>query len=239
MFSRQKIAMVVAEFMGATVLATAVYAMVGRTTFPLFEAIAAGLTVGLLVQTIGAASGAHVNPAITLGLWSVRKIKTLQAVLYIAAQMLGGLAAWGLINYFLGHSIDSIAGKFDWKILIAEGVGAFVFAFGFASAIYQKYEGGKLAFTVGSSLTIGILVASLGSNAVVNPAVALGIQSWNWAYAAGPLVGGIIGMNVYALLFTQETFFKQAFVIRRVNTSRASATKKKSVAKKATTKKRR
>jgi glycerol uptake facilitator-like aquaporin len=241
MSARQKVAMVVAELMGAAVLASAVYAMVGRTTFPLFGGLAAGLTLGLLVHTIGSASGAHVNPAVTLGLWSVRKISTVKAVFYIAAQMLGGLAAWGLINYFMGAKLQSIAGEeFDWKILIAEATGTFIFAFGIASAIYQKYEGAKLAFTVGASLTIGILVASLGSNGVLNPAVAVGIQSWSWAYAVGPIVGAVLGMNVYALLFSDEVVIKRpvrAAVAAKTVTAKA-APKKKPAAKKSAAKKR-
>lgn len=207
MTTRQKVAMSVAELMGVTVLTMAVYSMVARTSFPLFGGLAAGVTLGLLVHTIGNVSGAHVNPAITLGLWSIRKVKTLPALVYIACQMLGGLAAWGLINYFLGSSIESIANKFELKVLVAEGVGALVFGFGVASAVYQKYEGTKLAFTVGASLTIGVLVASLGSNGVLNPAVALGLQSWNWAYAAGPIVGSILGMNLYAVLFAPESLY--------------------------------
>lgn len=236
MFSRQKVAMVVAELMGVIVLVTAVYAMVARTTFPLFGGLAAGLTLGVLVHTIGSASGAHVNPAITLGLWSIRKIKTLPAVAYIAAQMLGGYAAWMLINYFLGSDIQSLANKFDWKVFIAEGVGALIFGFGVASAVYQKYEGQKLAFTVGASLTIGILVASLGSNGVLNPAVALGLQSWNWAYATGPIAGSIVGMNLYALLFADEVVLSRPRFSRRV--ALVSTTKKPAAKKKAATKKR-
>lgn len=247
MFSRQKVAMVVAELMGVVVLVTAVYSMVARTSFPLFGGLAAGVTLGLLVHTIGSASGAHVNPAITLGLWSVRKIKTLPAIVYIAAQMLGALAAWQLINYFLGSDIQSIANKFEWKTLFAELAGALVFGFGVASAVYQKYEGTKLAFTVGGSLTIGILVASLGSNGVINPAVALGLQSWNWAYAVGPIAGSIIGMNLYALVFADEVVLRRPTLARRASasatTSRSTKTsrtpaKKKPAARKTTAKKR-
>lgn len=245
MFSRQKVAMVVAELMGVVVLATAVYAMVGRTTFPLFAGIAAGVTLGLLVHTIGSTSGAHVNPAITLGLWSIRKVKTVQAIVYIAVQMLGGFAAWKLAQYFLGNPLQSVAGEeFVLKVLIAEAVGAFVFGFGVASAVYQKYEGTKLAFTVGASLTIGILVASLASNGVLNPAVAVGIQSWNWAYAVGPLVGSVFGMNLYAILFTDEKIFKMPARAVASKTSKAPVAKKKTaatkkVAKKTSAKKRR
>lgn len=248
MFSRQKLAMVVAEFMGVVVLVTTVYSMVARTTFPLFGGLAAGLTLAVLVHTIGRTSGAHVNPAITLGLWSIRKTKTLQALLYIAAQMLGGLAAWKLINYFLGTEIQSMANKFEWKVLIAEASGALVFGFGVASAVYQKYEGAKLSFTVGASLTLGILVASLASNGVLNPAVALGLQSWNAAYAVGPILGSVVGMNLYALLFAEEVVltrpsFARARVVSSKTTSKSKITKapakKKPAPKKAAAKKRR
>lgn len=205
MFSREKIAALVAEFLGTATLVVAVYSMAARTSFPLFAGLAAGLTVGLMTLVIGAFSGAQLNPAVTLGLWSARKNKTLTSIVYIAAQMLAGLAAWALLKYFLGHNLDNLAGqKFEWKVFIAEAVGAAVFLFGVTSAVYQKYEGGKLAFAVGTSLTIGILVASMASNGVVNPAVAVGLQSWNWAYATGPLVGAVIGANLYSLLFAAD-----------------------------------
>lgn len=236
MFSRSKVAALVAELFGVVVLVTAVYSMVARTSFPLFGGLAAGITLGTLVYTIGNASGAQVNPAITLGLWSVRKINTLRAIAYIAAQMLGAFAAWQLINYFLGSNIESLANKFEVKTLIAEAAGAFVFGFGVASAVYQKFEGEKLAFTVGASLTLGILVASLGSNGVINPAVALGLQSWNAAYVAGPIIGAIVGMNVYALLFAEEKVFSRPVRAKVVSAkSSTKTTAKKTPAKSAKT----
>ncbi len=242
MISRNKLAALVAELMGVVVLVTAVYSMVARTSFPLFGGLAAGLTLGVLVYTVGNTSGAHVNPAITLGLWSVRKIRTLKALSYIAVQMLGAFAAWKLVNYFLGSDIQSIANKFDVKVLVAEAVGALVFGFGVASAVYQKFEGEKLAFTVGGSLTLGILVASLGSNGVLNPAVALGLQSWNAAYVAGPIIGSIVGMNLYALLFADGVVLGGPVRLPRLQITRAAAapartSKTKSSARKKTTKK--
>lgn len=202
MFGKNKIAMIVAEFLGAGILSVVVYSMIARTSFPLFSGLAAGLTLAMLVLVVGNVSGAHANPAVTMGLWSQRKIPTAQAVVYIAAQMLGGIAAWTLLKYFLGHSLESLAGnKFEWKVVIAEGIGTAIFVFGVVSAVYQKYEGGKLAAVVGSSLFIGVLVASMASNALLNPAVAVGVQSWNWAYAAGPLIGAGVGANLYGILF--------------------------------------
>jgi len=202
MVDKQKVSIALAEAFGVMILVTAVYAMVARTSFPLFAAIAAGLVVGGLVLSIGPKTGAHVNPAITLGLWSIKKIDTVKAIMYIIAQVLGGFAALYLIKYLVGQPIENISGKFEWKVLVSEAIGALVFGFGVASAVYQKYEGGKLAFAVGGSLTVGILVASLASNAILNPAVAIGLNSWNWAYAVGPVLGSIVGMNLYMLLFT-------------------------------------
>lgn len=205
MFGRQKIAMVVAEILGTATLSVAMYSMIARTSFPLFGGLAAGTVVGLMTLVVGNVSSAHFNPAVTLGMWSARKVGTLTAIVNIAAQMIGGILAWVLLKYFIGHSLESLAvGKFEWKVLIAEATGAFIFTFGFASAIYQKFEGGKKAFTIGGSLLAGILVASMAANGIVNPGVALGIQSFNVAYVVGPLVGGLVGTNLYALLFAGD-----------------------------------
>lgn len=203
MFSKRKLAMLVAEFMGVVVLATSVFSVVRWQLPSMFVAIAAGIVLGLLVNTIGSTSGAHVNPAVTLGLWSIRKVTTAKAIAYVAVQLLAGLATLALIKYLLGTPLESMAsGPFEWKVLVAEAIGGLILGFGFASALYQKMDKNQLAFTVGLSLTAAIFVAGIASNGVVNPAVAVGLKSWSWAYAVGPVIGTIIGMNLYALLFT-------------------------------------
>src|SRR3990167_4830603 len=108
MFGKKKIAMIVAEFLGAGILSVVVYSMIARTSFPLFSGLAAGVTLAMLVLVVGNVSGAHANPAVTLGLWSQRKVPTAQAVVYIAAQLLGGVAALALLKYFLGHPLESL-----------------------------------------------------------------------------------------------------------------------------------
>lgn len=202
MFGRQKVAALVAEFFGAAVLASAVLAMAGRTGFPFFPAVIAGLTLGLMVLVIGPISGAHVNPIVTLGQWTIRRVPTTQAVVYIAAQMLGGAAAWRLNEYLLNEPLTNRAGNdLDWRVLIAEAVGAFVFAMAVAAAASRAYDGTKLAFTVGTGLLLGMLVASIASNGLINPSLAVGIQSWSWAYVLGPILGAVVGMNLYGLMF--------------------------------------
>ncbi len=200
---RSKIAMIMAEFLGTAVLATAVI-NVARSQIGIgyFVAFSAAIAYAVATLMFKSTSGSHFNPVVTIGMWTLRKINTLQALAYVAAQMLGGLAAWRLAEYFTGQALTNIAGKtFDWKVLVAEMVGTLVFTFGIASAVYQRYEGGKFAATVGMSLFAGVIIASLASNAALNPAVALGNQSWSRAYIFGPIIGSIVGMNLYALLF--------------------------------------
>ncbi len=202
MFGRKKIAMVVAEFLGTFSLASAVLAMSGRTAFPFFAAAMAGATLGLMVLAIGSVSGAHINPAVTIGMWTLRKIETTVAVVYIVAQLLGGAVAWRFNEYLLDTPLKNIAGaKFDWRVFTAEAVGTFIFTFGIAAAVYQGYKGLRQAVAIGGSLTLGVLVATFASNGALNPAVALGIHSWSFTYVAAPVLGSIIGMNLYAQLF--------------------------------------
>lgn len=201
MFGQSKIAMIVAEFIGTFSLASVVLAMTGRTSFPYFAAIAAGATLGLFSLLVAAKEWAQLNPAITVGLWTLRKIETTKAVVVIAAQFLGGAVAWRLNEYLLNTTIKSTANaKFDWRIFVAEAVGTLVFSYGVVAALQRGYEGFEKAFTVGASLAVGIMIASFASNGLLNPAVALGVHSWSFVYVAAPVLGAVVGMNLYMLL---------------------------------------
>jgi glycerol uptake facilitator-like aquaporin len=205
MFSKDKVAVVVAEFLGGAILTLAVISMIALTSFPFFAATVVGLALGLLVLAVGRVSGAHANPAVTIGLWTLRKIETANALVYVSAQVLGGVIAFKIAEYLLNTSLKDLAsGEFDWRVLTAEVLGTFVFTFGVASAVFQKFEGLKQAATIGTSLFLGVLVASLASNGVLNPAVAIGINSLNWSYVLGPILGGVVGMNTYALLMADS-----------------------------------
>lgn len=243
MTTRSKIAMLVAEFLGTGILATAVI-NVARSQIGIgyFVAFSAGIAYLLLTLVFSSAYGTSFNPALTIGMWTLRKVQTLQAIATVAAQMLGGLAAWRLAEYFTGQTLTSIAGKtFDWKVLVAEALGTLVFTFAVAAAVYQKFEGGKLAATVGAGLFAGIIVASLASNAALNPALALANQSWGRAYIFGPIIGAVVGMNLYALLFAPEgsmvslaslTKSASSTSRRSVTASKKPAAKKKPAARK-------
>jgi len=223
MFGRRKVAIILAEFLSTAILSVVILSMIGRTNFPFFVAVAAGTTVGAMAYLFGA----HANPVITIGLWTMRKVPTTQAIVIIASQMLGGLAAWQLSEFLLKSDLKNIAGSsFDWRVLLAEAIGTFIFGLGVAAAVSRAYQNERQSVIIGFSLFLGILVASLASNALLNPAVALGVQSWNWAYVLGPILGSVIGMSTYGLAFatpvTVESSASTTSAARRTTVKKAS-----------------
>lgn len=235
MFRRMNFAVVAAEALGTAILTFSILA-VSRSAVgvPYFVALGVGLTMAVLVMSIGLTSGAHVNPAVTVGLWSVKKISHLRAAAYIAAQFVGAALAYKLYVYLVATGIQNIAGpEFKWQVLVAELVGTMIFTFGIAVAVFNKYEGGKLAAAIGGSLAVGILVAGVASNGILNPAAALGVQSWSKAYVVGPILGGLIGMNLYSLLFAD----KPSSILVMNTAVKAPVTKKSPAKKSASSKK--
>ncbi len=224
MTMRTKVAMLAAEFLGTGVLAmSAINVARSQIGIGYFIAFSVAITYALMVMVLGPTSGGHFNPIVTVGMWTLRKIQTLEAIAFLAVQMLGGLVAWKVTEYFTGSALSNIAGdNFEWRVIIAEGLGAMVFAFAVAAAVYQRYVGSKLAATVGMAFFVGTIVASLASNAILNPAIALGNQSWSLAYIFGPLVGAIVGMNLYALLFAPRAE-RAAVVVSSVSAKTSSA----------------
>jgi len=214
MLDRRKVAMLAAEFFGVMALTLSLLA-VGKSGvgYSLFLSGGVALTFVGLSLFLARVSGAQFNPAVTLGLWSSRAMSTKKAVPYLAAQFAGGATAWALYTYLANQSLPTTAAAFDWRVMVAEGIAGMVIVFGVAAAVYQKYEGVQYAVTIGAAIFVGTLVASLGSNGIGNPAIALGVNNWSWAYVAGPLIGGIVGANVYLYLFAPVEAVKA--VIRR------------------------
>ena len=207
MLQRHRVGSVVAEFLGTATLALVA---IGATkyfnfTAPWYVGLAVGVTLAALVGIIGKASGAHVNPAITVGLLTLRKISPIKSVVYITAQLLGGLTAFMLVEYITNSDIVSAGSStFDTRIFVAEVMGSAVFAFGVASVVMQKIEGMQAAFTIGTSLFMGVLIASLVAPGFINPAVALANNAWGITTVLAPLMGSVIGMNVYSFFLAPE-----------------------------------
>ncbi len=187
-----------AECLGAFLLALLVHLSIGGN-FPVPTPVVAGLTLGLIVYMLGAISGAHVNPAVTIGLASLGKISWPEAGKYVLAQFIGGALALVLGNALLGESL-SVTADSSLMIFVAEALGAMILVLAVSSVVYGKAPQEASGLTIGTGLTLGVLAASVLSNGVLNPAVALGIGSLSLAYILGPVVGGILAAQAYRAL---------------------------------------
>lgn len=184
-----------AELIGTFLLALGVGASLTIAGFSIPTIIVAGLILGTVVYTIGSISGAHINPAVTVGLWSVGKIRLQDGICYIIAQLLGGYLAMLLLAYLFKS--PTVVAVDTMKTAIGEAIGAFVLVWGISSVVYGKVESAASGIVIGSSLSIGIIVASVSSLGVLNPAVALSIGAWSPVYFLAPLVGGVAGAWAY------------------------------------------
>lgn len=244
MFGRQKAAMVVAEFLGTGILVFLILTLQrSQIGLPFFIAIMAGITLVAMVYAFSRVSGGYLNPALTLALWTARKLGTLTAAIYIAAQFLGGWAAYGVYHYLVHQSVTKLTSSFSWRTFTAEAIGAGIFAIVWAAAIYQNWNRTTTAAVVGVALVVGMVAASSAGYGLINPALALGVRAWNWGtYVAGPAAGAVVGVNLFAYLFatdserratksaatsaTDSMLMAEGFAMTTKTTARPAATKR-------------
>lgn len=149
---------------GAEVVGTFILTMVVLLSTQYVAPLFVGLTVVALFIGLGVISGAHVNPAVTFGLWAARKLRTIMVPFYWAAQLLGAVLAVLVLNLLSGSSFGlsfSHFAQLDWGILSVELIGTAVFLFGLVATISRTtLSQTSRAFGVGLSLFVGIVVAS-------------------------------------------------------------------------------
>ena len=200
-FNRAKTAPLLAEFLGTSVLVMVALVLSQTTGVPYFIATSVAVTLALVYVLFSSVSGGHFNPAITVGMWVARKMSTIRGISYIAAQLLGGVAAWQLFQYFTNQALPVKSSSWSTTAWLAEVVGTAILAMGLTAALTRRLDTLTTALTYGASFFAGILVAATASAAYLNPASALALRNFNAVYILGPLVGGIIGVSLYTWFF--------------------------------------
>lgn len=189
-----------AEGFGAFLLALAVGSSVHT---PVATPLVAAFVLMTLVYILGPVSGAHVNPVVTIGLYSTGAIKMKEALLYIATQMIGGALALGVLSTWSGVPAPTavlMPGS------LGEMLGALVLVFGVTTVVQGKVPAVATGLAVGGSLFTGVLVAASMSAGALNPAVALGVGaitgslSSMFVFIVMPLVGGVLGAQFAKVL---------------------------------------
>jgi MIP family channel proteins len=184
-------------------------------------ALASGLAMAIMVSALGHISGGHFNPAITIGFWVTKRIGTMEAFLYWAAQILGGVVAAFLLRAIIPEEIwravalgtpELVRDFSRLSAMVLEAVTSFflVLVF-FATAVDERGAFRSIAgFGVGLTVTLGILVIAPFTGAAMNPARAFGpalaSNHWtNWGvYWIGPLAGGFLAGLLYDALYLKK-----------------------------------
>lgn len=220
----------IAEFIGTFWLVlggcgTAVFA----ATFPetgvgfLGVALAFGLTVLTGAYAFGHISGGHFNPAVTVGLWVGGRFNGKDLIPYIVAQVLGGIAAAGILALVLsgkagftglgdfacnGYGSHSPGGFSLQSCAITEVVLTCMFIIVIMGATHKNGNTRFAGIAIGLALTLIHLISIPVTNTSVNPARSLAVAVFQgewamgqvWLFWIAPIVGGAIGGAIYSAL---------------------------------------
>lgn len=190
-------------------------------------ALAFGLTVLTLAYGLGHISGAHFNPAVSLGLWAGGRFGAKELLPYIVAQLLGGIAAAGVLYLIVsgkagftdiggfaanGYGEHSPGGYSMQSALIIEFVMTFMFLIIILGATDARAPKGFAGLAIGLGLTLIHLISIPVTNTSVNPArstsQAIFVGDWAlaelWLFWVAPIAGAIAAGFVYKLVFAEK-----------------------------------
>jgi aquaporin Z len=190
-------------------------------------AFAFGLTVMTMVYAVGHISGAHLNPAVTVGLAAGKRFPGSQVIPYIVVQVLGGILAGAILwviasgkesfdlsNGFAsnGYGAHSPGGYSLLACFVAEVVLTFMFVFIIHGATDRRAPAGFAGIAIGLGLTLIHLVGIPVTNTSVNPARSTGpaifVGGWAlrqlWLFWVAPIIGGAIAGFVYSMLLEER-----------------------------------
>ena len=190
-------------------------------------ALAFGLTVLTMAYAIGHISGCHLNPAVSIGLWTGGRFATADLVPYIIAQVAGGIAA-GAVLYLIasgkagfdvsagfasnGYGAHSPGGYNLQAALITEVVMTAMFLIIILGATDRRAPAGFAPIAIGLGLTLIHLISIPVTNTSVNPArstaVAVFVGDWAvsqlWLFWVAPIAGAVLAGVIYRWLGSED-----------------------------------
>ena len=188
-------------------------------------ALAFGLTVVTIAYAFGHISGAHLNPAVSVGAWVAGRLQTKDLAPYIISQVLGGIAGAGIlyliatgngssIGGFATNGYDALSpGKYSMMAaLVTEVVLTFIFLLIILGATDERAPKGFAGLAIGLGLTLIHLISIPVTNTSVNPArstsqaLFVGGEAMGqlWLFWVAPIVGAILAGIVYKFFFDSK-----------------------------------
>ncbi|MDP9356829.1 MAG: MIP family channel protein [Chloroflexota bacterium] len=166
-----------------------------------------GLIIMVMIYAVGHISGAHFNPAVTLGFAVGRHFSWSLVPRYWVAQLLGGLTASLLLRFLFGdvaHLGTTLPRGSARQSFVLEAVLTFLLMFVItAVATDVRAVGQAAAIAIGGTIGLEALFAGPISGASMNPARSLapalvsGTWASQWLYVAGPMIGAVVGVLAY------------------------------------------
>lgn len=184
-----------------------------------------GLVIAAMVYATGHLSGAHLNPAVTLGFVLARHFPPRRLLVYAAAQVAGALAAAGFLRLVLGNvahmgaTVPTSQGG-AWQAFWLELVLTFFLMFVImAVATDTRAVGQAAALAIGATVGLEALFAGPISGASMNPARSLGpalvagVWTAQWVYLTAPFVGSVAAALLYRWLRTTSQRDTHAVIV--------------------------
>ncbi len=189
--------------------------------------LAFGLTVLTMAYAIGLISGCHLNPAVSIGLWAGGRFPVNQIAPYIAAQVIGAIVAGGVLFVIAsgqagfdvaagfasnGYGEHSPGGYTMMAALVCEIVMTMMFLIIILGATDSRAPAGFAPLAIGLGLTLIHLISIPVTNTSVNPARSTGVGvfvgdwavSQLWLFWLAPIVGAIIGAQIYKFIASDK-----------------------------------
>jgi aquaporin Z len=189
--------------------------------------LAFGLTVVTMAYAIGHISGCHLNPAVSIGLWAGGRFEASKLLPYIAAQVLGGVLAGGVLYVIAsghagfdvsagfasnGYGAHSPGGYSLTAAALSEVVMTMMFLLIILGATDKRAPQGFAPLAIGFTLTLIHLISIPVTNTSVNPArstaVAVFVGDWAlsqlWLFWVAPIVGAVVGAAIYRFIGSTE-----------------------------------
>jgi aquaporin Z len=175
--------------------------------------LAFGLTVLTIAYSFGHVSGAHLNPAVTIGLWAGGRMGADKILPYVISQVLGGIAGAGILYIIVtgnGSAIGDFAangygehspGKYSMTAaIVTEFVMTFMFMLIILGATNEKAPSGFAGIAIGLALTLIHLISIPVTNTSVNPARSISqavfVGDWAlsqlWLFMVIPIAGAAL-----------------------------------------------
>lgn len=199
-----------AEFIGTFALVFFGCGAIANGLPPTAVALAFGLVIAVMIYALGHVSGAHFNPAVSVGFAVGRHFPWSRVGTYAAVQVAGGVAGALALRLTIGTGADlgvtRPAGP-ELQALVWEAILTFFLTLVItAVATDIRAVGQAAALAIGGTVALGALVGGPISGASMNPARSLGPAlvsgdlSGIWIYLAGPVMGAIAAAWLYRLL---------------------------------------